>query len=102
MVNELTTTSSKQRIELFCKDIADFMVLHCGAQIGCGASVVSSDVMEDRWEELQDSFKAIPNKTHQVNDIWKNLSSLMSKHFVTKKMINAEQLAFNTQSKFQK
>lgn len=71
------------------------MVLHYSAQIGIGRDVVSSATLEDRWEELQTDYKLIPNKTHNVKDIWKKLSSLMSKYFVTKKMINADQLSFN-------
>ena len=81
----VTKISSKQKIELFCKDITDFMVLHYGSQLGIGNSVVSSSALEDRWEELQNDYKCIPNKTHNVKDIWKKLSSLMSKHFITKK-----------------
>ena len=71
------------------------MVLHYGSQVGVGNAVVSSSALEDRWEELQNDYKCIPNKTHNVKDIWKKLSSLMSKHFITKKMINADQVSFN-------
>lgn len=94
--------SSKQQIELFCKDITDFMVLNYGSQLGIGNTVVSSSALEDRWEELQNDYKCIPNKTHNVKDIWKKLSSLMSKQFITKKMINADQVSFNIHSNLKK
>ena len=98
----MTKINSKQKIEMFCKDITDFMVLHYGSQIGIGSVVVSPSAMEDRWKELQNDYKSIPNKTPNVKDIWKKLSSLMSKHFITKKMINADQVSFNIHPKLKK
>jgi hypothetical protein len=94
--------NSKQKIEMFCKDITDFMVLHYGSQIGIGNVVVCPTELEDRWEVLQRDYKSIPNKSHNVKDIWKKLSSLMSKHFIAKKMINADQVSFNIHPKLKK
>tara|TARA_A100001015_G_scaffold302089_1_gene389861 strand:+ start:2108 stop:2563 length:456 start_codon:yes stop_codon:yes gene_type:complete len=87
----------RQSIELFCKYITDFMLLHCSSQIGIGGDVIAPDPLEDQWEQIQNDYKLLSNKTHNVTDIWKKLSTLMSKHFVTKKMINADQLVFNSQ-----
>ena len=93
--------SNKQQIELFCKDITDFMVLHASSHLGMGKELISNESMEDCWQQLTEDYKAIQSKSPHVKDIWKQLSSIMSKHFFTKKMINAEQVAFNTNQQIQ-
>ena len=92
--------NKQQQIECFCKDITDFMVLHVSSQSGIGQMSISNELLEDRWSSLKHDYKLIPAKNHKVKDIWKKLSAIMSKHFITKKMIKADQVTFKTHPNF--
>ena len=87
--------NNRQRIEIFSKDITDFMVLHASAQLGIGKDVMLPESLHDRWKQLTEDYKSIPNKSASTKDIWKQLSAIMSNHFLSEKVIKAEQAVFS-------
>ncbi len=88
-----------QQKELFCKEITDFIILYVSAQTNIGKMEINYDTLEDRWQQITQDYKRLSNKNPSVIHYWKKISSIMSKHFITKKMINADQIAFQTHPK---
>ena len=84
---------NNKQIEAFCKDITDFIILHQSGCIGIGSDLISSSDLEYRWMCLQEKYKSIPNKTHDVTDIWKKLSSLISKSFLRNKKLSSRDIS---------
>ena len=66
--------------------------------MGNGKQMVPLSVLEDKWEELKVEFKSIKNKTPEVRDSWKQISVIISRYFIKRKLKTNFDLSVNVSS----
>ena len=93
-----TQTNQVNDFETLTKMIIDFIILQLSTQMGNGKQMVPLSVLEDKWEELKVEFKSIKNKTPEVRDSWKQISVIISRYFIKRKLKTNFDLSVNVSS----
>ena len=95
LVNELRESGDDKKVS-FSSDLKIFLFQYVAAQTNISNTTISIESIANDWHHLTLAFSDIKDKNPEINNEWIKISSIMSNHLLTKKMINADRLAFKS------